>query len=358
MFMQAVIFCVLPALLGGQAAAVPPAAAYRDGRPAAKYRLDVQDHGVVLRHGDGPGRCDILGARDVWVFEADGTYYMHYDAAGPEGWLAALATSKDLIHWQKKGPVLELGKAAENDSASASYGTTFYDGRTWHMFYLGTPHTSPAPDLVPAFPYLTMKAKGTSPAGPWVKQKEVIPFQAKLGTYYSVTASPGQIVKQGDEFLMFFSAAVDHPTRRTLSIARTKNLDGPWTPAPEPILPASEQVENSSLYFEPTNRTWFLFTNHVGIDGFEYTDAVWVYWSQDVNHWDPAHKAVLLDGSNCSWSRHIIGLPSVVRVGDRLALFYDGNADAKIPAGVKSHMDRDIGLAWLRLPLVPPTQER
>ena len=220
---------------------------------------------------------------------------MHYDAAGPKGWLAALATSKDLIHWQKKGPVLELGKAGENDSASASYGTTFYDGRTWHMFYLGTPHTSPAPDLVPAFPYLTMKAKSTSPAGPWTKQPEVIPFQAKPGTYYSVTASPGQIVKQGDEYRMFFSAAVDHPTRRTLGIARTKNLDGPWTLDPEPILPAAEQVENSSLYFEPANQTWFLFTNHVGIDGFEYTDAVWVYWSKDLNRWDPAHKAVVLD---------------------------------------------------------------
>ena len=107
----------------------------------------------------GRSKCDILGARDVWVYEADGTYYMHYDAAGPKGWLAALATSKDLIHWQKKGPVLELGKAGENDSASASYGTTFYDGKTWHMFYMGTPHTSAAPDLVPAFPYLTLKAR-------------------------------------------------------------------------------------------------------------------------------------------------------------------------------------------------------
>ena len=94
---------------------------------------------------------------------------------------------------------------------------------------------------------------------------------------------------------MFFSAAVDHPTRRTLSIARTKNLDGPWTLDAEPILPAAEQVENSSLYFEPANQTWFLFTNHVGIDGFEYTDAVWVYWSKDLNRWDPAHKAVVLD---------------------------------------------------------------
>ena len=331
---------------------------YRDGRPATKLRLDAADHGVVLRHGDGPDQCDIHGARDVWVYEADGTYYMHYDAAGPKGWLAALATSKDLIHWQKKGPVLELGKAGENDSASASYGTTYFDGRAWHMFYLGTPHTSPAPDLVPAFPYLTMKARSDGPAGPWTKQKKVVPFPAKPGTYYSVTASPGQIIKQGDEYRMFFSAAVDHPTRRTLSIARTKNLDGPWAPDPAPILPAAEQVENSSLYFEAANKTWFLFTNHVGIDRFEYTDAVWVYWSKDLDRWDPDHKAVVLDRSNCSWSKHIVGLPSVVRYGDRLALFYDGNAEAKMPRGVKSHMDRDVGLAWLQLPLVPPTEAR
>jgi hypothetical protein len=106
---------------------------YRDGRPTARYRLGAVDHGVVLRHGDGPEQCDILGARDVWVYESGGTYYMHYDTAGPNGWLAARATSKDLIHWEKQGPVLELGTPGENDSASASYGTTYWDGRTWHM---------------------------------------------------------------------------------------------------------------------------------------------------------------------------------------------------------------------------------
>ena len=138
-----------------------------------------------------------------------------------------------------------------------------------------------------------------------------------------------------------------------------KNLDGPWTLDPEPILPPTEQVENSSLYFEPTNQTWFLFTNHVGVghDGFEYTDAVWVYWSKDPDRWKADHKAVVLDGANCSWSKHIIGLPSVVKFGDRLAVFYDGSTEAKMPQGVKSHMNRDIGLAWLPLPLMPPTQD-
>lgn len=56
---------------------------YRDGRPAATLRMVAKDHGIVLRYGDGPGKCDYLGARDVWVFEDKGTYYMHYDA--PEG---------------------------------------------------------------------------------------------------------------------------------------------------------------------------------------------------------------------------------------------------------------------------------
>lgn len=322
---------------------------YPDGRPVAALRMEAKDQGVIFKYGDGPDKCDRLGARDVWVYEAGETYYMHYDGAGPKGWLCCLAVSTNLVDWTRKGTVLDFGKPDEDDSASASYGVTYFDGKTWHMFYLGTPHASPAPNLVPSFPYLTMKAQSQSPFGPWVKQSEVIPFRTKPGTYYSATASPGQIIKQGDEYLMFFSAATDRPILRTLSVARTLNLNGPWTIDKAPIVPAAEQVENSSLYFESTNQTWFLFTNHIGLEGHEYTDAVWVYWTQDLNRWHAADKAVVLDGQNCKWSRKCIGLPSVVQVGRRLALFYDA------PGGdSKSHMKRDVGLAWLELPLAPP----
>ena len=98
---------------------------------------------------------------------------------------------------------------------------------------------------------------------------------------------------------------------------------------------------------------WFLFTNHVGINkSCEYTDAVWVYWSRDLDRWNPQNKAVVLDGQNCSWSSEYIGLPSVVPVGSRLAILYDA------PGGNStSHMRRNIGLAWLKLPLVPPATE-
>lgn len=326
---------------------------YPDGRPAAGFRLAAKDAGIIFRHGSGPKGCDSLGARDIWVWQSGETYYMHYDGAGAKGWLACLATSTDAVHWKAKGPALDFGLPGSKDAASASYGVTFFDRRKWHMFYLGTPNTSPPPDLVPSFPYLTMKAEGHSPEGPWVKRYDITPFSPQPKTYYSATASPGYIVSGRNGYLMFFSASTDKPILRTIGIARTRNLDGSWKIDRRPVVPPAEQVENTSLYFQEETRTWFMFTNHVGLkNGLEYTDAIWVYWTKNLEKWDPRRKAVVLDGTNCSWSKEIIGLPSVIRVGNRLALFYDGYAGEGIPPGAASHMRRDVGLAWMDLPLV------
>ena len=60
---------------------------------------------------------------------------------------------------------------------------------------------------------------------------------------------------------------------------------------------------------------------------------------------------MVLDGVNCTWSSRCIGMPSVVKVGKRRALFYDAPGGGSI-----SHMRRDIGLAWLALPLQPPAK--
>ncbi|MHA4811498.1 hypothetical protein ACX0G9_25605 [Flavitalea flava] len=331
---------------------------YADGRPIPKFRLDARDQGIVLSHGTGPDSCDYLGARDIWVFEDKGTYYMHYDGAGPKGWLACLAISKDLVHWQTKGPVLDYGKPGSEDFRSASYGSTYFDGSKWHMYYMGTPNVTDAPYFVPGFPYLTRKAESNSPLGPWKKRYDIIPFQPHPGSYFSGAASPGSIIRIEKEYRMLFSASGDSPTRRTLSYARTRNLDSTWVPDEKPLFPVEEQVENSSVYYEPYNKTWFVFTNHVGLrDKLEYTDAIWVYWTQDPDHWDPENKAIVLDPTNCSWSKHIIGLPSVIKTGNRLAIFYDGNREPEMPRGVRSHMRRDVGLAWLELPLHLPVKE-
>ncbi len=58
---------------------------YEDGRPQASLRIEAKDQGIFFHHGDGPNQCDYLGARDVWVFEHNGSYFMHYDGAGTHG---------------------------------------------------------------------------------------------------------------------------------------------------------------------------------------------------------------------------------------------------------------------------------
>ena len=326
---------------------------YADGRPQAQLRLEAMDYGPVLRHGD---EVDPYGARDVFVFEHRGKYFMHYDAASEAGWLCALATSDDGVCWTKHRAVLEFGEAGEPDSASASYGTTFFDGTSWHMFYLGTPNVI-LPGKVPAFPYQTLKAQSRTADGTWIKQSGVIPVATVPNTFYADTASPGMVVQQGREFLMFFSAATHRSdgVKRTIGMAKTWDLNTVWAVDTEPVFPISEQIENSSLYFETSSNLWFLFTNHVGIHPeatVEYTDAIWVYWSKNLTKWNPQNKAVVLDSSNCGWSKNIIGLPSVLKIGDRLAVYYDGHCGSDL-----WHTERDIGLAWLDLPLVPPQMQ-
>ncbi len=338
----------LPQIAAGQTS-------YPDGRPTARLRLDAKDSGSpIISHGHGPSGCDALGAREAICFRANGSYYLHYDGAGPTGWLACLAVSRDLKKWTLKGPILTLGEPGSDDAGTASSPWTVFDGKWWHMFYVGSRTTSPAPNRIPAVPYFTLAATSLHPGGPWTKPRDLVPFRTEPGTYYADTASPGQIVRHGKEYLMFFSAAAytrEPKPRllRTLSIARTRNLDGPWTIDHDPAIPPEQQIENSALYFETSNQTWFLFTNHIGLDEQgEYTESIWVYWSRDLNKWDPERRAVVLDRTNCTWAKRSIGMPSVVRAGDRLALFYDSSATTG------GNMGRDIGLAWLSLPLTPP----
>lgn len=341
-------FMLMPGLFSTDVAAQQ--VAYIDGRPTASMRVAVKDGGVVLKHGDGQDSSDVFGAREAVVNKDGDTYYLFYDGAGKDGWRACLAKSKDLLSWTKMRPALELGDSTKKDAKSASSPWVIKDNGEWHMFYLGTPNTSPAPDRIPSFPYLTMKAKSNSIEGPWIKQYEVIPFDIKGNTFYSLTASPGVVIKYKDEFLQFFSGSMEenNVVKRTLGLARTKSLDGPWQIDEHPIVPSDEQVENSSLYYDRPSETWYLFTNHIGItnDRVEYTDAIWVYWTKDIYQWNKNNKAVVLDSSNCSWAKGAIGMPSVIPYHGKLAMLYDGTTGKSI-----SHMQRDIGIAWITLPL-------
>jgi hypothetical protein len=331
---------------------------YSDNRPTARLRLDAMDEGIVFRHGQGPESYDAGGVREASVVLHDGIYHLFYDGAEPGvGWLACLATSTDMKNWQRHGPVFSYGEPGTPDSHTATSPWFIHEDGLWHAFYVGCSKTTPPPDCIPHAPYVTCKAEAENLRGPWKKRYDVVAVTAEPGTYRGETASPGFLFRHDGQLRMFFSSAEGEVSdtavkiKRTLGMASAPHPDGPWTVPDQPILPIEEQIENSSLYYEPSNQTWFLFTNHIGINdqGGEYTDAIWVYWSKDPLKWNAEDKAVVLDGKNCTWSKNCLGMPSVLPVGDRLAIFYDAPGGDSV-----SHMGRDIGLAWLPLPLTPP----
>ena len=324
---------------------------YSDGRPQAANRLPIQDYGIVIRHGAAPGGIDAQGARDVNVSESGGTYYMHYDGApGNASWNTVLATSTDLINWSIKGNIMPLGAPGAQDSDCVCYGVTVFDGSQYQLYYTASNiDWGDAPNIVPGPPYTTMKAHAASLAGPWTKDGPAL--MPASGTYYSDTSSPGQIIQYQGQYLQYFSAAQNGAAgfQRTISIARSASMSGPWTIDSAPILPPTEQIENASIYYQQSTQTYFLFANHVGTD---VTDAVWVYWSQDPQHWNPANKAVVVDAQSSNWAHWTIGIPSLIVVGDKLAVFYSGNAQAV--SGFPANLNQDIGLAWVTLPIKTP----
>lgn len=341
---------------------------YCDDRPSPSRLLKVESAGAVLKHGNGPDECDIHGAREPILTQVGERFVLYYDGAGKDGWIACLATSDDLLNWELHGTALALGTGDAPDSGSASSPWMIEHNNKWHMFYLATQNVTSDKYKIPNVPYVTCKAESDSPTGPWEKRYDVVPFDTKPGTYYSDTASPGAIIQQGDEFLQYFScSAFEEDTgvlKRTLGLAVTKDLNAPWVLADEPLLPLDEQIENSSIVYDPESELWLLFTNHIGIHYIdkesletycgerllaeetteEYTDAVWVYWSKDPKKWDPENKAVVVDEKSCDWCRRPIGMPTVTWFNGRLAILFDA-----YPGGVTHHLHRDIGLVWLDL---------
>jgi len=350
-------------------------------------RFNTVDKGIVLRPdltGGATYTVDGGGVREAIINKVNDTYYMFYDGAGPNGglWRACLGKSPDLVHWTKLGAMLNPGREEHPSSSNVEYKDwtsatspwVYNDNGQWYMYYLGSDTEN---NGIPGFGYNTLLAKSSSISGPWTKtnsetgKSNYVSFVTKPGTWLNLTTSPGHVMQNpkwtgvGDginkKYIMFLSGSGngDGTVRRSIGIARTNDLNTAdaynatnpnfWSIDANPIVPATEDIENSSIYYEPTNGYYFLFTNHIFNNAF--TNAIWVYWTKDIDHWNVNDKAVVVDINNNSWAKGAIGMPTVVaKDSSILALVFDGCVGTS-----SSHLNREIGLVYLSLPLQIPT---
>jgi len=321
--------------------------------PPRRYEPDYIHPVPVLEHGDS---MDINGAREVFLFEHEGLFYLHYDGNGEKNWSCCQAVSKDLLHWDKRGEQLEPGLPGEIDHGGACYGPTFFFEGKWYLYYVSVENTSGAPFYIPALPYRTGLAVADQPEGPWTKVSTDLFTLGGKGSWNEGCICAPYIIHQDGKYLAFYSASTTGPVYyRTIGLAVSDSPSGPWELSPEPLLPLEEQLENASLYFEPACGLWFMFVNHVGRDekGQEFTEAVWVYWSPSLTQWNAEDKAVVLDASNIPWVTQAVGLPSCLVADGKLWLGFDACKDP-VNAINWGNAHRDIGMSRFDLPLRPP----
>ncbi len=347
------------------------------------YLPGVTDQGIVLRPdavGGANYTWDGGGVREANINREGNTYDMYYDGAATFGenlWRACLATSTDLIHWTKQGK--KLNAAIDDDPTGASKGYRDWksasspwiikEGATYYMFYLGC--LSVFGGGIPSSPYYTLLATSTSISGPWAKRNYESGKEKHVPFYTDALhecSAPGCVIVNpkwkgtGDilnkKYLLFSCGSFAESIVRTNDLSITDAYDAAspnfWTYDPQYLFPPEDCPENSSMYYEPANGYYFLFINHIRTPQKDYTDAAWVYWTKDIDHWDQNNKAIVIDSSVSTWAKGAIGMPTVVKVDStKLAIFYDGCV-----GNGTGHLGRSIGLAYAKLPLQPPPENR
>jgi predicted GH43/DUF377 family glycosyl hydrolase len=129
-----------------------------------------------------------------WLLEHEGTYYLFYNAknCSGHGWIeqTGLATSTDLVHWQRypKNPVLPAGLRGAFDDIFASDPCVLHHNDVWWMFYYSLGSDRHARD----------SAAYSVDLVHWIKTNEILVDVGEPGSIDDVYAhKPGIIARDG-----------------------------------------------------------------------------------------------------------------------------------------------------------------
>ena len=116
-------------------------------RPGAEGLASSSDGLTWQRYSDDIPILSVNGAEDwekdciyqPWLIEHNNLYYNFYNAANSCYEKIGIATSEDLVNWQRyeKNPVIGNGEIGSYNEIFSSDGKVFYDGDHWVMLFFG-----------------------------------------------------------------------------------------------------------------------------------------------------------------------------------------------------------------------------
>ncbi len=293
----------------------------RTGKPFVKDPSVIQFHGTFFLYYTLPPKLDVHTARNV-----EGS-----------GWGIGIATSKDLIHWQKAGEITPE-QPVEQDGIVAP-GARVIRGQV-HVFYQSYGHG--AKDAI---------CHATSSDGLHFTHDASNPVYRPTHMPWSVGRAIDAEVyldePSGKAFLYF--ATRDPQMRRQLIGMAKADLSstfgaGTWTdvslagPLLQPELPWEQLcIEAPSVL--KRGSTYYLF--YAGAYN-NVPQQIGVAGSTDGEHWTRlSDKPLLANGAPGTWNSSESGHPGIFRLRDRTYLFYQGNDD-----GGKTYYISMVEILW------------
>lgn len=149
---------------------------------------------------------------------------------------------------------------------------------------------------------------------------------------YSAT-SP-MVLKEGDAWHMWYGSGtgwieIDGKREHTYGIRYARSDDGiAWRPGKMVIEPKSEYeavtrpyiVEGAGGY-----QMWFCHRDSFDFRGGFGSYRIGYAWSANLEDWERADERAGIGKSVAGWDSKMVAYPAVVRVGEKMLLFYNGN---------------------------------
>ncbi|MGC9063688.1 MAG: hypothetical protein ACP5JL_03310 [bacterium] len=213
------------------------------------------------------------------VIMKDGMFYMAY--VGWDGTVnrIGLAKSKDLIHWERIGLILDIGDEKDWDSGSVSGPYIYQENGLYYLFYVGFP---------------------------------------KIG-YENGTGAIGLAISKD---ILHWDKIPSNPILKSIP-------GGSW--------------EKGGLYKPCViefDELYYLFYNAKDREESFWHERIGVAFSKDLFHWEKYEKNPVLDnGPDLSWDSRFVGDPYIVRIDDIWHMFYYGFDGNKAQEGVAISRD-------------------
>ncbi len=263
-------------------------------------------------------------AKDPYVIFFKDTYWMYYSVPDEKRkqWYIGIATSKDLIHWEKKGNMMGRKGTVEEKGICAS-GALIKDG-VLHLFY--QTYGNGKTDAI---------CHATSDNGIDFERDPTNPiFWPAINDWTCGRAIDAEVVAFKNQYFLYYATRDSGYTIQQQGVAVTgiqTNFDkNSWTEIPDmPMMKPELDWEKKCIEAASCiKKGKYLFMFYAGGYNNE-PQQIGVARSKDGIHWKRLSNAPFLkNGAAGSWNESESGHPNIFKAPDgKYFLFFQGNND-------------------------------